>query len=171
MFNTVHRTLLGLGTTIKNFQQRMRKASVVEKQGMQKIIATYSFVAKAFNAMFERFGYQKQLEYTQIMTSMQEMQQILMLSPELEAMYHVYYFGGAHAKTLFSSNACKMELQFEYPEEMFKRQKEELHYLTIKTTLEAFLNNNVYLLNDLETLLNACKNLDDVEYLARTIVN
>lgn len=44
-----------------------------------------------------------------------------MLSSEMEAKYHVYYFGGDHAKTLCSSNACKMELQFEYPEEMFRR--------------------------------------------------
>lgn len=44
-----------------------------------------------------------------------------MLSSEMETKYHVYYFGGDHTKTLCSSNACKMELQFEYPEEMFRR--------------------------------------------------
>ena len=73
MFGTAYRILLSLTTTIRSCQQRMKKASVVEKKAMQQIIATYSFVAKAFNTMFDRFGYQKQLEYTAIMTSMQEM--------------------------------------------------------------------------------------------------
>lgn len=32
------------------------------------------------------------------------------------------------------------------------------------------MKKNIYLLNDLETLLRTCKNLDDVEYLAYAIV-
>eukprot|EP00703_Trepomonas_sp_PC1_P003266 JAP93340.1 Hypothetical protein TPC1_14419 [Trepomonas sp. PC1] len=160
---------------VQSQTKQLKRAQEAEKKLIKDLVKHTSFMVQSINALLQSLEFTKKLQSNAVLSSTEEMSMVDIfvdagnsVMVELPSQrYHVYQFG-EESIPLFSCNASQVELDFEYPEEFYKTQKEQLTKLKINLVLDKLQNVNV---EHFWSFFNKCESTDDVEYLASVLYN